>query len=257
MSNRQDLPATSLVSSQKRMAQVTTILGVTATSRIITLALYFLGANLKGLAQFVGIPLDTVKAIVKRTLRDGLPALQDRRYKNSTFLPRDKTPKPLSWTLLLEKDAVYVAVDDVKRIELLRRNTTQCRTVLLTLLEAKLLTIAQVAQALGLSNERTRKLRKELIEGGVDAVVDKRRGQQKDYLFTTELKSELIQQFALNALSGWSTSGKVIANDLQQRCAIVVSERSVRLQLNKLGLSRIADSLPALLDEQKKTSSNS
>ena len=87
-------------------------------------------------------------------------------------------------------------------------------------------------------------------------MLDKRRGQQKDYLFTPEVRSELVQQFALNALSGRPTSGRAIAEDLQQRCKMEVSERSVRLHLNKLGLSRIADSLPELLNTQKKTSSN-
>ena len=74
---------------------------------------------------------------------------------------------------------------------------------------------------------------------------------------TPEVKSELIQQFVVNALSGWSTSGRAIAEELQQRCEIEVSERSVRLYLNKLGLPKLKESLPALLADQKKRSSNS
>ena len=74
---------------------------------------------------------------------------------------------------------------------------------------------------------------------------------------TPEVKSELIQQFVVNALSGGPTSGRAIAEDLQQRCEIEVSQRSVRLYLNKLGLSKLKESLPALLADQKKRSSNS
>jgi len=121
-------------------------------------------------------------------------------------------------------------------------------------LDAGLLDVGNVADALGLSRERTRKLRAQLARSGVDTMLDKRKGQQQDYLFTPEVKSELVQQFALNAVSGRRTSGRAIAEDLQQRCEIEVSERTVRLHLDRLGLSRIANSLPELLEEQKKTS---
>ncbi len=257
MPNRQDLPPMSLASSQKRTAHAAATLGAAATTRIMALVLYLLGASLRRLAEFVDLPLDTVKALVKRTLRDGLPALEDRRSSKSAFLPIDETPRPLSCRLLFEDEAFIVELDGVRRIMLLRRHPAHCRTVLLTLLDANLLEIGDVARALGLSRERTRKLRKKLVEGGVNAVLDKRAGQQQDYLFTSEVKSELVQQFALNAVSGRLTSGRAIAEDLERRCEIELSERSVRLHLNKLGLARIADSLPELLKAQKKTSSTS
>ena len=183
---------------------------------------------------------------------------QGRRSKASTFLPtRVETPGPLSCKLIFRDDVIWVALGDEAKIRLLRRNTAQCKIVLLTLLDAKLLSFAQVAQALGLSEERTRKLRKALIEEDVNAVLDKRRGQQREYLVTPEVKSELIQQFVANALSGWPTSGRAIAEELQERCEIEVSERSVRLYVDKLGLSNIKETLPMLLESQKKRSSNS
>jgi hypothetical protein len=256
MSNRRDLPSMSIVSSQKRLEQAKMSFGATAVTRLISLALYLLGANLRELAAFAGTPLDTIKTLAKRTLRDGLPALEDRRRKRSDFLPINET-RPLSCRLLFEKDAFVVVIDGKKRIALSRRNPTQCRTVLLTLLEANLLDIEEVSRAIGLSPERTRKLRAALVREDVEALLDRRRGQQRDYLFTSEVKSELVQQFVLNALSGWPTSGRAIAEDLERRCDIQVSERSVRLYLNKLGLSGIADSLLELIEAQKKTSSNS
>lgn len=257
MPNRQDLPPMSSASSQRRRVQAAATLGAAATTRIVALALYLLGANLERLADFVGMPLDTIKALVKRTLRDGLPALEDRRSSKSAFLPIDETARPLSCRLVFENDAFVVELDGVRRFMLLRRHPAHCRIVLLTLLDADLLEIGDVARALGLSRERTRKLRKKLVEGGVNAVLDKRAGQQQDYLFTPEVKSELVQQFALNAVSGRLTSGRAIAQDLDRRCEIELSERSVRLHLNKLGLARIADSLPELLKAEKKTSPTS
>lgn len=257
MPNRQDLPTMSLASSQNRMANAAAALGAAATNRIIALALYLLGADLKRLSEFVDMRMDTVKALAKRTLRDGLPALEDRRCRKSTFLPREEAPRDVSCKLRFEDDAFIVEFEGVRRIRLLRRHRAHCRTVLLTLLDAGFLEIDDVAPALGLSRERTRKLRRQLEQEGVCAVLDKRRGQQQDYLFTPEVKSELVLQFTLNAVSGRRTSGRAIAEDLQQRCEIELSERSVRMHLDKLGLSRIADSLPELLEAEKKTSSTS
>jgi hypothetical protein len=256
MSNRQKIPSMSISSSHNRMEQAKMTLGSTAVTRVISLALYLLGANLKELAAFVETPLDTIKTLAKRTLRDGLSALEDRRRKTSDFRPINETQRPLSWTLLFEKDAFVVVLDSEKRIELLRRNPAQSRTVLLTLLDANLLDIEDVSRAIGLSPERTRKLRTALVKEDVKALLDRRKGQQRDFLFTSEVKSELVQQFVINALGGWPTSGRAISEDLRQRCDIQVSERSVRQHLNKLGLSKIADSLPELLESQKKTSSN-
>jgi len=257
MSNRQNIPSMSIASSRKRREQATRALGPTAVTRVISLALYFLGANLKELAAFAGIPLDTIKTLARRTLQDGLPALEDRRRKTSDFRPINDTQRPLSCTLLSEKDAFVVVFDGENRVELLKRNPTQSRTVLLTLLDADLLDIEDVSRAIGLSPERTRKLRLALVKEDVEAVIDRRKGHQRDYLVTPEVKSELVQQFVINALSGWPTSGRAISEDLRQRCDIHVSERSVREHLNKLGLTKIADSLPELLEAQKKTSSSS
>ncbi len=255
MPNRQEIPPMFENSSQKRMEQASATLGTEFIARITALALYLLGAKLKDLAKFVDMPLDTVKSLVKRTLRDGVPALEDRRRRVSTFLPSHvEAAKPTSCTLLVEEETFVVQLDGTRRIELSRLNPVLCRTVLLTLLDAKLLGIEEVSEALGLSRERVRKLRKKLIDGDVHAVLDKRKGQQKDYLFTPEIKSELVQQFAVNAISGQSTSSRTIAEDLQQRCEMKLSERSIRLHLNKLGLTRIANSLAMLVETEKKTS---
>jgi transposase len=239
------------------MENAVAALGSAATNRIITLALYLLGADLRQLAEFVETRMDTVKALAKRALRDGLPALEDRRCKKSTFLPREQVQRTVSCKLQVEDEAFIIEFEGSSSIRLLRRHRSHCRTVLLTMLGAGLLKIDDVAPALELSHERTRKLQKQLEQEGVDAVLDKRRGQQQDYKFTPEIKSELILQFTINAVSGRRTSGRVVAEDLQKRCEIELSERSVRMHLDKLGLSRIADSLPGLLEAEKKTSSDS
>jgi hypothetical protein len=134
----------------------------------------------------------------------------------------------------------------------------QARTILLSLINAGLLSTREVAEVLDIHVTHCRELARKLASSDVDeALFDKRQGLKRDYLFTPDIKSELIQQFALNAVSGRPTSGRAISEDLQKRCEIVLSQRSVRLHLGKLGLSRIADSLPALIERGKKTSSSS
>ena len=129
---------------------------------------------------------------------------------------------------------------------------------MLSLLNAGLLSVQDTATVLGIHAAHCRELAKKLEGQDVDeSLIDKRQGLKKDFLFAPEVKSELIQQFALNALSGGPTSGRVISEDLQQRCGIEVSERSVRLYLNKLGLAKIKGSLPKLLENKKKLSSSS
>ena len=85
------------------------------------------------------------------------------------------------------------------------------------------------------------------------AARDKREGQKQQYRFTAEVKAELIQQFVLDIASGGRASGKQLAEHVQQRCAVALSERSIRDQLAKLGLSRNKRSLPELLSGLKRT----
>jgi hypothetical protein len=82
-------------------------------------------------------------------------------------------------------------------------------------------------------------------------LIDKRQGQQKDYVFTPEIKSELIVQFAVNAATGKSTSSSVLTNDLEQRTSYKFSPRSIRYHINNLGLRGKAIELKKLIGLKK------
>jgi len=250
--NNQELPPLSSAASQRRIDQATRIIGAEVVSRILALALYLLGARRKALAEFLAIPLDTVKSLVHRVFSDGLPALEDRRRKASTFMPRTVEPET-TCKLLLEQEKLVVELNEATRIEIPRRNPLQCRTVLMTMLEAKLLSIGEVAKAIGLSIERVRKLSKKLYQSDVFALIDQRRGQQQDYRLTPEVKAELIQQFVLNLQTNAGTSSKQLSEDLEKRCQIKVAGRTIRQHAAKLGLGQIRRSLPKLLTALKKT----
>ncbi len=252
MQNCQNLPALSSGPSQRRIHRATRMFGSESVSRILAFALYLLGSSRKALAEFVGVRADTVKSLVQRVFRDGLPALEDRRRKTSTFLPHGASPKT-PYKILLDERDVVVRFDEARQIRLPRDNPVQCRTVLLSLLESKLVSLGEVAEAIGLSTERTRKLRKQLADGDVDALLDQRRGQLRDYRMTPEVKAELIQQYVLNLQTHAGTSSQQLSQELAKRCEIQVADRTIRQHVAMLGLGRIRKSLPELLAALKKT----
>jgi len=90
----------------------------------------------------------------------------------------------------------------------------------------------------------------------VYSIIDNRRGQSQDYRFTPEVKAELIQQIAANAICKKPTSSSVISEHLKQRCNLDLPDRSIRLHVKRMGLSEIVKSLPALVETLKKTPRN-
>lgn len=250
-----DLPQLSYERSQKRLERATNVLGAKVVTRLLAFSLYLLGANRDALAGCLGIRLETLKSLVKRGFSDGLAALEDRRRSFSTFLPCQAPAAELRPKVSLEPETLVVEFDEGTRMRVPLRNRIQCRTVLLTMAGSKLLSVDEVADGLGLSAERVRKLKTKLAQYDVvEALVDQRSGQQRDYRVTPEVKAELIQQYVVNLQTEGRTSSEKLKDDLNNRCNIEIASRTIRLHVAKLGLPLIRDSLPQLLSEVKKTS---
>jgi len=237
--------------SINRIDKANMALGEDLVTRILAFAVYLLGANLQQIAQYLGSQRVTVKAMVNRILLEGLPAFEDRRQCTSTFLP-PRQPTPKETLLSLQPDRVVVEFGDNHKIEIPRENKIQCQTVLLTLLHNNMLNLDDVAHALALSTERTRKLKAALIAEDSPVLIDKRRGQQHDYRVTPHLKAEMIQQFVLNISTKAATSSQQLSNDLKKRCQIDLDPRTIRIHLAKLGLPEVRQTLPGLLQNIKK-----
>lgn len=248
----QIIPDLSAHKSKTRLEKAERILGAGVVSRILALALFLLGANRRELSQSLGMPLDTLKSLLKRTFAEGLPALEDRRSKSSIFLPPESAQ--LQPQLLIEDESLVVQFDERSRIHIPRNNPIQCRTVLLTLTEGNFLKMDDVAQGLELSCDRLGKLRRELLKNDVQALIDQRKGQQQDYRVNPEVKSEIVQQFVLNLQTQSATSSEQLSKDLAERCQIHLASRTIRLHVARLGLGRIRGSLLQLLDTAKKNS---
>ena len=241
----------SSVLQQQRVRQAQKILGERVVYRILCFALYLLGIERSSIAELTGSPAGTVRSIVRAVLHGGVPAFEDRRKRSSTFLPPQT--KGFNVTVARQEQGVNVDFEGTGRLQIPRKNHLQSRVVLLTLLGNGLVSTRDVSEVLGLSTVHTLNLARTLEREDIRGLIDKREGQKQEHRFTAEVKAELIQQFVLDIVAEGRTSGKSISEHLIKRCKLRLSERSIRDQLSKLGLSRIKESLPDLLSGLKKT----
>ena len=230
-----------------RMAKAECVFGKSVLRRILCFSLFLLGSNRRAISQVLGISFESVKTSLRVLHRDGLPAFEDRRMVTSTFLPPpSEAPK-----INVCKEAGYVVIELGKngRIRIPRDNTVQIKVFVLSLVNAGLISTKSASDLLHLSSAYIRDLAKQLEQKDVPtALLDKRRGQLQQYRMTSETTALLIQQFAAHAVTGRSTSSIVLAAKLN------LSDRTIRTYAEKLGFSRIINSLPELVRTLKKTS---
>jgi len=242
--------------SRNRTDQTQQTLSSVVIQRILCFSLYLLGLNRRAIGQSLNIPSETAKSIIKAVNKDGLGALEDRRHRFSTFLPKARLD-PLPITLREEEDHIVVDFGVSGRyLKLSRQDPLQLKTVLLSMFNNGLLSKQQVAKAIKLTPSHTATLARRLDEEGALSLVDRRQGQKQEYRVTAPVKAELVQQFAVDIITSGQTSGSKISTELKDRCNIAVPARTVRHHLAQMGLREIKQSLPQLLAVVKKTSSN-
>ncbi len=241
--------------AQRRMRKAISVLGAEVPERILAFAWYLQGVETQDIAQALSVPVDTVNGLFKRLFRDGLPALEDRRRSTSTFLPPPPvTEAPLAAQIGLDAEQIEVSVNSM-HLRLNRNDPLQCRLILLVLLDNGCVETAAVADALGLSVERLRKLRAEFRRGGALALVDQRRGQTQDYAMPPEVKAELIRHYVEKIEAGGPVSAPSLKAAIEASGKSSPSPRTLRLHVKKLGLDHIrADhGKPAMLKKGLRT----
>jgi len=230
-----------------RLAQARDVLGTALVNRIIAFTLFLFGANRKEISKYLQVPHDTLLSFYTRVTKLGLSGFEDRRAKpvqqpgtNGCELRCSikESQKELHWG------------SKNKIITISKNNSLQSKTILLTFLDSGLITRKEAAQALGFSCANTDKLLRKIRTEDVFGLIDKRRGQQQEYVFTPEVKSELILQFASNAVLGKPTSGSVLADDLKERTQIDLSERSIRMYISKFGLKDMSEKLRSMVEKK-------
>ncbi len=239
--------------SEKRMGTANKILGEKVVKRILAFALFLLGAHRRATAELLNMPQDTLKSFINRALRIGITAFEDGRRKVSAFLPPGAVV-PAKPSAFLECDKVIADFGMLDRtLTVPAKNKLQVKTIVFTMINSGLIRIKKAAEILGYSAIHTSRMTQALDQGDVYALIDKRKGQRTDYLFSAEIKAELVQQFAANAVTKRPTTSRVISEQVNKKCGLSLPDRSVRLHMKKLGLPTISKSLPALVEDLKKT----
>ena len=237
----------------KRIEKAYESLGVKVANRIIGFTLFLLGAKREDIAKYLQMPVGTFLSFLTRTNRYGLLAFEDRR--KSTHKKVVETEASVKASLALTNQSLIVQLGgNNQAIIIPRKNLLQCKVILLTFVNNGLLTAKEVSDVLGFSVRHIRDLNVKMHEGDAYWLIDKRKGQIQDYRFTPKIKAELIQQVAANAITGKSTSSRAVSQQIEDRCNLILPDRSVRLHMKKLGLPQISKSLPALVEDLKKTS---
>lgn len=237
--------------SSNRLEAASRRFGEKLVKRIIAFSLFLLGANRQDIADKLQLSVNTIKSNIKALHSDGIAAFEDRRQKKSTFLPKDKQPaSSISWST--EEENFILTIGSEVKIQIPQKNKLQLRTVALTMLNNGLLKTSQTAEILQLSVVQTNKLARKLQSGDIDSLIDQRKGQTQDYVFTPEIKAQLIQQYAFACVCHQKISGKALAKQLKQSCQVDLPERTIRHHVAKLGLVKIKNSLPRMIDEFKK-----
>ena len=245
--------------SHQRIEQARTIFGDRIVDRILAWALFLLGASKPMICAALDIKPGSLRTLLHRVQNQGLGALEDRRRKTSSFKPKTlPTPaEPLNVSLHETEDHHQIHFGEALRLRIPTANPLLHKSILLCLLNSRMLSRQEVAQALQLSEDRVGKLAKKLSADDVVGLLDQRRGQQQDYVFTPTIKGELIQQFVIDLVQDGKMSGEGIAKHLKERCQYDLSPRSLLYHLHNMGLSKIKNTLPAYLESAKKTSSTS
>lgn len=245
--------------SHKRIQQVRTIFGDKIVDRILAWALFLLGASKPMICSALDFRPGSLRTLLYRLQNQGLGALEDRRSKTSSFKPNASTTpvEPLKVSLHETDEDHQIHFGDSLHLQIPTSNPFLLKSILLCLLNNRMLSRREVAQALQLSEDRVGKLAKKLTEADVAGLLDQRRGQQQDYVFTPTIKGELIQQFVIDLVQHGKISGEGLSKHLKERCQYDLSPRSILYHLSQLGLAKIKSTLPAYLETAKENSSKS
>lgn len=247
--------------SRNRIEKALQVLPELVVKKVLFFALYLLGARMNAIALLVDMPEESGKTTINRILKDGLPALRDRRYSAKACeqqLP--PTPSQESQISVTTEDGYCVITfeNSNQQLNILQSHRVHLKSVILSLLQADLITMHTASTVLGITVAHCRNLSEKLLDEGVkEVLIDKRKGQKHDLQVNPQVKAELVQQFAARSIAGYSVSSQSLTEILNDKLKTAISPRTIRWHMNKLGLMDIKKTLPALVESLKKTDRHS
>lgn len=247
----------STLHSENRINKALQVLPELVIKKMLFFSLYLLGAKTSAIASLVEIPEESGKTAIKRVSKGGLPALLDRRRSTKVDEQRSVQPavRRVHVSVMAEDDSCLITFFDSEyQIRIPRKHKIHLRSVMLSLLQAGLISSQTASTTLGITAAHCNDLSERLFNEDVgEVLLDKRKGQTSDLLVNSRVKAELIQQFAACAIAGYSISGKALAEAVNNNLQTAISARTVRWHMKKLGLMEIKKSLPSLVQSLKKT----
>ena len=199
------------------------------------------------------MPAESGKTTIGRVMKDGLPAFHDRRKSVYELPLPDKQSEQITVSIK-KNDCVIKFGESGYQLQIPQSHRIHLRSILLTLLQAGLLSVQSVSSVLGISRAHCRQLSKKLTQNGVtQTLIDKRKGQKQDFRVDLSIKSELIKHFAARAVTGHSISSQALTQVINSSLNISVASRTIRWHMNKMGLTKIKKALPELAETLKKT----
>jgi hypothetical protein len=247
--------------SQNRIEKALQVLPELVVKKVLFFALHLLGARMNAIAHLIDMPEESGKTTINRILKDGIPALRDRRYSAKaceTQLP--STPSRESQVSVITEDGSCVITfeNSNQQLKILQSHRVHLRSVILSLLQADLITMHTASTALGITIAHCRDLSEKLLNEGVkEVLIDKRKGQKYDLRVNPQVKAELVQQFAARSITGHSVSSQSLTKILNDKLKTAISPRTIRWHMKKLGLMDIKKTLPTLVESLKKTDGHS
>ncbi|MCK4313074.1 MAG: helix-turn-helix domain-containing protein, partial [Candidatus Cloacimonetes bacterium] len=214
------------------------------------------GTSRKTAAESLEISYDTFKSFTERIEQDGLSALLDRRIRHQAFpeIKENTVQEIQKVQVKSQDDYLYINLESGSNLfKIPSNNSIQVKTILLTLLDNKLIASNTVSELLDYSPSHIQRLHQKLQNNDVGLFIDQRQGQQKNLVFNPEIQTQVFQQFIANLVTGRSVSSQELSENLKDRCNIDLPSRTIRYHLEKSRLSKIKKTLPGLLESLKKT----
>ena len=242
--------------AKRRIEQATELFGAKTINRIMAISLFLLGGNREQISKFLGFSIGTMFSFLTRFHSFGVHAFIDQREKPKVANTEDREIKkaPIGLEFVFGEQKKVFCIPSAKwKLTVNSSNHLQFKTLVLSFMNSGVLTAKQASEQLRLSERHVRELGKNLEKDDIESLIDKRQGQQKNYVFSEEIQAELIQQFTANIITKRSTSSSEITKQVNEACSSTLSDRTVREYVSKLGLSKIKESLPELLNTLKKT----
>jgi hypothetical protein len=241
--------------SSERIEKALQVFDYKVLIRILAFALHLFGVKRKIIAELINMPEESVKTTIRVVVRDGFQALLDRRKTEHPVIQKSQLNLE---KINIRREGEMIIIDlnpNTGSLKIPVAHKIQIRTILLSLMNSKLLSTCEAAMVLEISEAHCRQLAKKLACNDVGgSLIDKRVGQLQDFRVGPIQKAEIIRQFAARAITGHSISSDVITALVNEQTQASLTPRTVRWHMKKFGLTSIKNTLPELANELKKNS---